>query len=91
METCKLSLHWRSQCHNLCLHNSGRYAASLHCDMNDCELLESAERTSGEANAPGWQADSLTSGVLIVLVLMAVQRTIGFVRSLLFCRWLDLD
>lgn len=38
-----------------------------------------------------WRADTLTDGVLIVLVLMFVQRSVGFLRAILFCRWLDVD
>ena len=42
--------------------------------------------------ATGWlKEDSIAGGVLIVLVLTGLQRLIGFVRSLLFCRWLEPD
>ncbi len=61
--------------------------------MNDCENLESsavAADPTGE-NATAWRADTLTGGVLIVLVLMLVQRSIGFLRAILFCRWLDAE
>ncbi len=37
----------------------------------------------------GWRADSLVHGVVFLLVLTAVQRSIGFFRAILFCRWLD--
>lgn len=35
--------------------------------------------------------DSLGDSVLILLALTVVQRAVGFVRSLLFCRWLDAE
>jgi len=35
------------------------------------------------------RADTLADSVLILLVLMVVQRLIGFCRAVLFCRWLD--
>jgi len=35
--------------------------------------------------------DSLTDSVLIFLVLAALQRVVGFVRAVLFCRWMDPD
>ncbi len=34
-------------------------------------------------------AESMADGILILLVLTIVQRSVGFVRSILFCRWLD--
>ncbi len=51
------------------------------------ESLQHAQRST-----VGWlKADSIASSVLILLVLTGVQRLIGFVRSLLFCRWLEPD
>jgi len=38
--------------------------------------------------ASGLHADSLVDGVVILLVLTVVQRAAGFVRAILFCRWL---
>jgi len=38
---------------------------------------------------PPWRVDSLSDSVLILLVMAAVQRVAGFVRAILFCRWLD--
>jgi O-antigen/teichoic acid export membrane protein/peptidoglycan/xylan/chitin deacetylase (PgdA/CDA1 family) len=35
------------------------------------------------------RADTLVDSVLILLLLMVVQRLIGFCRAVLFCRWLD--
>ncbi len=35
------------------------------------------------------RTDTLADSVLILLALTAVQRLVGFVRSVLFCRWLD--
>lgn len=37
------------------------------------------------------QTDTLAASVLILLVLTVVQRLVGLVRSVLFCRWLDAD
>jgi len=39
--------------------------------------------------APALRADSLAAGVLTLLALAVVQRLVGFVRAILFCRWLD--
>ena len=37
------------------------------------------------------RTDSLATSVMILLVLTVVQRVVGLVRSVLFCRWLDAD
>ena len=37
------------------------------------------------------QTDTLADSVLILLALSVVQRLIGFVRAVLFCRWLDAE
>jgi len=39
--------------------------------------------------APAVRTDRLADSVLTLLTLMVVQRAIGFVRGILFCRWLD--
>jgi PST family polysaccharide transporter len=41
------------------------------------------------AMTDNWRADSLVHSVVLWLVLLAVQRAVGFLRSILFCRWLD--
>jgi PST family polysaccharide transporter len=41
------------------------------------------------APADAWRTDSLVHSVVLVLVLTAVQRVIGFFRAILFCRWMD--
>ncbi len=38
-----------------------------------------------------WRADSLVHSVVLWLALIAVQRGVGFFRSILFCRWLDAE
>lgn len=40
---------------------------------------------------PALAADSLATGILFMMVLTVVQRMIGFVRTILFCRFLDDD
>lgn len=63
--------------------------------MSRTEAANPADRffapggTEPEAAAPVLRADSLAAGVLILLVLSAVQRLAGFVRAILFCRWLE--
>ncbi|MBN1394362.1 MAG: oligosaccharide flippase family protein [Pirellulales bacterium] len=37
------------------------------------------------------RTDTLLDSVLIILALTAVQRLVGFVRAVLFCRWLDAE
>jgi O-antigen/teichoic acid export membrane protein len=41
--------------------------------------------------ADDWRADSLVHSVVLWLVLIAVQRAVGFFRAILFCRWLDAE
>jgi len=38
---------------------------------------------------PPWRVDGLADSVMILLVMAAVQRIAGFLRAVLFCRWLD--
>lgn len=50
--------------------------------------------TNNEATltqASRWRADSLATSVAILLVVTVVQRSIGFGRGILFCRWLSPD
>ncbi len=39
--------------------------------------------------AAAWRTDTITESVLILMALTVVQRMVGFVRAVLFCRWLD--
>ncbi|MEN6407705.1 MAG: oligosaccharide flippase family protein [Thermoguttaceae bacterium] len=50
--------------------------------------FDNAERPAGPAPLP---TDTLVDSVLILLALTVVQRLVGFVRAVLFCRWLDAD
>jgi polysaccharide transporter, PST family len=61
--------------------------------MNDRKTLEPSAILSApsEENPSVWRADTLTDGVLIVLAMMIVQRSVGFLRAILFCRWLDAE
>jgi polysaccharide transporter, PST family len=43
------------------------------------------------APAAPLETDTLVDSVLILLALNAVQRLVGFVRAILFCRWLNAD
>lgn len=42
-------------------------------------------------SAPSLRANSLAEGVFILFALTIVQRLVGFLRGVLFCRWLDAD
>ena len=42
-----------------------------------------------DAPGPGARVDSLAGSVFILLAMAVVQRGVGFVRAVLFCRWLD--
>jgi polysaccharide transporter, PST family len=61
--------------------------------MNEQTDFEPSPAVADHATgiSPAWRADTLTDGVLIVLMLMLVQRSVGFLRAILFCRWLDAD
>lgn len=53
---------------------------------------EAAETTPAPAAAPvPLASDSLAEGMMLLAVLTVVQRLVGFVRSILFCRWLSED
>lgn len=54
----------------------------------DCPTPE-AEVTIAPAATAALRTDSLADSVLILLSLTVVQRMVGFVRAILFCRWLD--
>ena len=47
--------------------------------------------TAAAPAAPSPRTDTLAQSVAILLALTVVQRMIGFVRSVLFCRWIDVD
>jgi len=54
-------------------------------------------RTLGETcecptdGADELRTDTLADSVVILLILMVVQRVVGFCRAMLFCRWLDAE
>lgn len=52
--------------------------------------MSSASAQSAQPSSPV-RADSLSEGILILLGLTIVQRLVGFVRGILFCRWLDAE
>jgi O-antigen/teichoic acid export membrane protein len=54
------------------------------CDLEPVEPLESRP-------AETLRAESLSESVAILLGLTVVQRVIGFLRSVLFCRWLSAE
>ncbi|OHB66681.1 MAG: hypothetical protein A2V70_14230 [Planctomycetes bacterium RBG_13_63_9] len=43
------------------------------------------------AQPDGLKTDSLAASVAVLLILTVVQRLVGFLRGVLFCRWLDAD
>lgn len=45
--------------------------------------------TAKTSDAHHLKTDSLAQGVVVLLVLTVVQRLIGFLRGVFFCRWLD--
>jgi PST family polysaccharide transporter len=51
--------------------------------------MGTAERQPEETTAE--RAETLADGILILLVLTVAQRGIGFLRAILFCRWLDAE
>lgn len=42
-----------------------------------------------DAPGPGMHADSLADSVFILLAMAVLQRGVGFLRAVLFCRWLE--
>lgn len=44
-----------------------------------------------DAESAAMRSDTLADGILILLVFTIVQRSVGFLRSILFCRWLDAE
>src|SRR6187397_2509160 len=42
-------------------------------------------------SAPSLRTNSLAEGVFILFALTIVQRLVGFLRGVLFCRWLDAE
>ncbi len=44
---------------------------------------------SVKASRPALRPDTLLGGVLVMLAVSLVQRSVGFGRGILFCRWLD--
>ncbi|HVW38337.1 MAG TPA: hypothetical protein VHB99_13570, partial [Pirellulales bacterium] len=55
--------------------------------MSVAPVIDSAE----EPTARAMHADTLASGVVLLLGLTVAQRLIGFLRGVLFCRWLDAE
>jgi O-antigen/teichoic acid export membrane protein len=52
----------------------------------------SCDRSESAACQPeGLKADSLAASVVMLFGLTAVQRLVGFLRGILFCRWLDAE
>ena len=49
------------------------------------------DRRDDDRSTDGLKTDSLAASVVILLVLTVVQRGVGFLRGVLFCRWLDAD
>lgn len=56
-------------------------------------MSASSQPASSSKSAPSGsiRADSLAEGVIILLALTVVQRLVGFVRGIIFCRSLDVD
>ncbi len=52
-------------------------------------MLPPSQERKHEPGRPGLRTDSLGDSILILLVLTGLQRGVGFVRAVLFCRWLD--
>ncbi|NLX94929.1 MAG: lipopolysaccharide biosynthesis protein [Rhodopirellula sp.] len=57
--------------------------------MSLCELTVTDESLPPPRDA--LRTDTLAESVLILLILTVVQRLVGFVRAVLFCRWLDAE
>lgn len=54
--------------------------------------MSAADATAAdEPKQPPWRIDSLAGSVIILLGLTVAQRLIGFLRGVLFCRWLDVE
>jgi O-antigen/teichoic acid export membrane protein len=49
------------------------------------------DRDSHSTQHAFWRPDSLAASVVVLLVVTIVQRTVGFGRGILFCRWLPAE
>ena len=59
--------------------------------MPSREQTPSENADASDATAPGLRADTLAGGVVLLLTLTVGQRMVGFVRGILFCRWLPAE
>jgi PST family polysaccharide transporter len=55
----------------------------------DDPLSDPTNNPSRPQGPTALRTDTLADSVLVLLVLMGVQRLVGFCRAMLFCRWLD--
>ena len=53
-------------------------------------MTESQKRQHDD-DSNGMRSDTLADGIIILLGFTIVQRSVGFVRAILFCRWLDAE
>jgi O-antigen/teichoic acid export membrane protein len=53
--------------------------------------VSAAQPVASARPAPSLRTNSLAEGVFILFALTIVQRLIGFLRGVLFCRWLDAE
>ena len=51
--------------------------------------MDGPQEQQHDAKSAEMRADTLADGILILLAFTVVQRSVGFVRSICFCRWLD--
>ena len=76
------------------LENAPDATAGIFPPMNHDDSQDLVHPVPYDGPAPleataGLPADTLLDGVLILLVLTVMQRLVGFVREICFCRWLD--
>lgn len=57
---------------------------------NGAAVTDESQTTVATAPAP-IKANSLAESVLLLIMLTVVQRLVGFLRGVLFCRWLDAE
>jgi len=67
------------------------YIATMADEQSALPVIVLADKQPEPPIVDDWRADTLVHSVVLWLVLIAVQRVVGFFRAILFCRWLNAE